>query len=141
MIQINDLLSPLEALIEMKTTDLLLIIHSEEEGAEEVLTGKLLDYIRAEKPILAITTKNCGIRKFLAEMDIGIWANINDINDISENIINILRIFRSDKWYDWCKENTINSSKISKYSRESQYEKFEKFLIKMVNNKIKGVKQ
>jgi len=141
MIQINGPVSPLEALIEMKTTDLLLVIHSKEEGAEEVLTGKMFDYLRAEKPILAVTTSNCGIKDFLTELDIGIWADINDHEDISKKMINILKIFKSNKWSDWCKKKTPSASKISKYSRESQYEKFEKFLIKIVNNKIKGVEQ
>ncbi len=137
MIQINDPVSPLEALIEMKKTDLLLVIHSKEEGAEEVLTGKMFDYLRAEKPILAVTTSNCGIRKFLAKMDIGIWADINDLEDISKKMINILKIFKSNEWSEWGKEKTPSASKISKYSRESQYKKFEKFIVKIVNNKIK----
>lgn len=136
-IQINGAVSPSNALKEMKNADFLLLTHKKEEGAEEVLTGKIFDYLRAEKPILVITTKNCGIRKFLAEMDIGIWADINNLEDISKKIINILKIFKSDKWSDWCKENTISSSKISKYSREFQYEKFEKYIVKIVNNKIK----
>jgi len=135
MIQINDPVSPLEALIEMKKTDLLLVIHSKEEGAEEVLTGKMFDYLRAEKPILAVTTSNCGIRKFLVKMDIGIWADINDLEDISKKMINILKIFESNEWSEWCKEKTPSASKISKYSRESQYKKFEKFIVKIVNNK------
>ena len=137
LIKINEPLSPCDALKEMKKSDFLLLIYSEKEGAEEVLTGKIFDYLRAEKPILAVTTSNCGIRKFLAKMDIGIWADINSLEDISKKIINILKIFKSDEWSDWCKENTLSSSKISKYSRESQYEKFEKYIGKIVNNKIK----
>lgn len=141
MIQVNNPVSPLEALMEMETTDLLLVIHSKEKGAEEVLTGKIFDYLRAEKPILAVTTSNCGIKDFLTELDIGIWADINDHEDILKKIINILKIFKSNEWSEWCKKKTPSALKISKYSRESQYEKFEKFLIKIVNDKIKGVKQ
>jgi hypothetical protein len=137
MIRINNPVSPLDSLKEMKTADFLLSIHKKKEGAEEVLTGKIFDYLRAEKPILAVTTSNCGIRKFLAKMDIGIWADINNLEDISKKITNILKIFKSNEWSDWCKENTLSSSKISKYSREFQYEKFEKYIVKIVNNKIK----
>jgi len=137
IIQVNKPVSPLNALKEMKTADVLLLIHKKEEGAEEVLTGKLFDYLRAEKPIFAITTNNCGIRKFLKEMDISIWADINNLEDISKKIINILKIFKSDKWSNWSKDNTISPSKISEYSREFQYQKFEKYIIKIMNDKIK----
>ena len=137
LIKINKPLSPYDALKEMKNSDFLLSIYSEKKGAEEVLSGKIFDYLRAEKPILAVTTNNCGIREFLEELDIGIWADINNLEDISKRIINILKIFKSNEWPNWCKENTISSSKISKYSREFQYEKFEKYIVRIVNNKKK----
>lgn len=132
---INNPVSPLDALKEMKTADSLLLIHKKEEGAEEVLTGKIFDYIRAEKPILAITTNNCGIKKFLDNLGIGIWANINDISDISKKIKDILKTFRSDKWHEWSKKNTLNPSGIGEYSREYQYQKFENFIEIIVNEK------
>jgi len=131
-IQINGTVSPLNALKEMKNADFLLLTHKKEEGAEEVLTGKIFDYLRAERPILAVTTNNCGIKIFLDNLGVGIWANINDINDISENIIDILKIFRSDKWHEWCEEKTSTLLQIEKYSREHQYEKFENFIEKIV---------
>jgi len=132
-IQINNPVSPLDALKEMKATDFLLLIHKKEKGAEEVLTGKIFDYLRAGKPIFAITPRNCGIKKFLEGLDIGIWADINNIEDISKKLINVLKIFRLNKWNEWSKRNTLNSQKIRKYSREYQYQKFENFIEKIVN--------
>jgi len=137
MIRINNPVSPLDALKEMKNADFLLLTHKKEEGAEEVLTGKIFDYLRAGKPIIAITPKNCGIKKFLDDLDIGVWANINDINDISKKIKDILKTFRSDKWHEWSKKNTLNLSGIGEYSREYQYQKFEKYIKKIVREKIK----
>ena len=133
IIRINNPVSPLDSLKEMKTADFLLLIHRKKEGAEEVLTGKLFDYLRAEKPILAMTTNNCGMKKFLDGLGIGVWVDINNIEDISKKLINILKIFNSDKWHEWCKRNTPSLSQIEKYSREYQYEKFEKFIKKIKN--------
>lgn len=137
IIRINNPVSPLDALKEMKTTDFLLLIHKKEEGAEEVLTGKLFDYLRAGKPILAVTTNNCGVKKFLDSLNIGTWLNINSSEDISKKFIKILKIFESDKWLGWSRKNTPSSSGIREYSREYQYQKFEKFIKKIVREKIK----
>jgi len=131
-VRINNPVSPSNALKEMKNADFLLLTHKKREGAEEVLTGKIFDYLRAEKPILAITTNNCGIKKFLDNLGIGVWVNINDINDISKKIKDILKTFSSDKWHEWCEEKTPNLLQIEKYSREHQYEKFENFIEKIV---------
>ena len=136
-IRINSPISPLDALKEMKTADFLLLIHKKEEGAEEVLTGKIFDYLRAERPILAVTTNNCGVKKFLDSLDIGTWLNINSSEDISKKFIKILKIFESDNWHEWSKKNTLNPSKIREYSREYQYQKFEKYIKKIVRKKIK----
>lgn len=133
MIRINNPVSPLDALKEMKNADFLLLTHKKEEGAEEVLTGKIFDYLRAERPILAVTTNNCGVKKFLDDLDIGVWLDINNLEDISNKLISILKIFKSDKWYEWSKKNTLNPSGIGEYSREYQYQKFEKFIEKIVN--------
>lgn len=141
-IQINNPVSPLDAFKEMKTSDILLIVHKQEKGAEEHLTGKLFDYLRAEKPIFAITPSNCGIKIFLEKLDIGIWADISNLEDISKKFINILKIFKSNRWSEWSKKNVLKPSEIKKYSREYQYEKFEKIIIKIVNEKDhKGVNQ
>ena len=139
-IQINNPVSPLDAFKEMKTSDILLIVHKQEKGAEEHLTGKLFDYLRAEKPIFAITPSNCGIKIFLEELDIGIWADISNLEDISKKIVNILKVFKSNRWSEWSKKNVVKTSEIKEYSREYQYEKFEKIITKIVNEKKhKGV--
>jgi len=137
MIRINNPVSPLDALKEMKTADFLLLIHKKEEGAEEVLTGKIFDYLRAGRPILAVTTNNCGVKKYLESLNIGTWLNINSSEDISKKIIKILKIFKSDNWHEWSKKNTLNPSEIREYSREYQYQKFEKYIKKIVREKIK----
>jgi hypothetical protein len=138
IIRINDPVPPLDALKEMKTTDFLLLIHKEEEGAEEVLTGKLFDYLRAEKPILAVTTNNCGIKKFLDNVGIGTWLNIDNPEDISRKFINVLKIFKSERWQDWAEKNVLDVSEIREYSREYQYHKFERFIKKIVSKKTIG---
>jgi len=133
MIRINNPVSPLDSLKEMKTADFLLSIHKKKEGAEEVLTGKIFDYLRAGKPILAITTENCGIKKFLEKLDVGIWMDINDVEDISKKFVDILKIFKSNSWNEWRKKNTLSPLDIKEYSREYQYQKYEKFIDKIVN--------
>jgi len=134
-IQINGPVLPSNALKEMKNADFLLLTHKKEEGAEEVLTGKIFDYLRAERPILAVTTNNCGVKKFLDDLGVGVWLDINNLEDISSKLISILRIFKSDNWHEWSKKNTLNPSEIREYSREYQYQKFENFIEIIVNEK------
>jgi glycosyltransferase involved in cell wall biosynthesis len=56
-----------QAVIEMKTSDALLLLIPEVENNEGILTGKIFEYIASRKPIIGIGPENGDASKILAE--------------------------------------------------------------------------
>ena len=98
--------------------DYLLLIHTEKNTAEEVLTTKLFDYIYAGKPIIVISNVVTEAGKLIEMYNIG-----RSINLITDNLIvklkNIIQNFKYKK---------LDDKTLFYFSRNYQNSKFLKLL-------------
>ncbi|MFN5416169.1 MAG: hypothetical protein ACK5B9_03870 [Flavobacteriia bacterium] len=78
-----------EALTEMFQADCNLLIHPP-TGVKGVYTGKLFEYISANKPILALVDKSDVAAELIAEFDSGISVDFYDIEEIKFAIAKIV---------------------------------------------------
>ena len=73
----------LELMLKM---DVLMLLHSEKEGADEVITGKLFEYILMGKPILVVGPENMEATRIVKNNGLGYSINLYDQEDILDNI-------------------------------------------------------
>jgi hypothetical protein len=108
-----------EALNKMYEMDFLLLIHTEESTASEVLTGKIFDYIYVKKPIIIISKGTTEAGRLIKKFNIGYNIDINNTN-LSETLINLINI---KKTYIKIPDNIYDS-----FSRDYQNKKYLKIL-------------
>ena len=79
-----------EALSKMNEMNYLLLIHSEELTASEVLTGKIFDYIFVKKPIIIISKGSTEAGKLITKHKLGLNIDLNkyDLVQKLNNLIN-----------------------------------------------------
>jgi len=101
----------------MKNMDLLLVVHSESMGGEEVLTGKIFDYFLAQRPVLVVGPKNMEAARLVKENQLGYCL---DIFDEDEMVNGLQEIYR-----DWQQGQLISYSMndVAKFSRQQQFAK------------------
>ena len=117
ILEIKGTVNHQKALNMMRKMDILLLIHSEVDGADEVITGKLFEYLLAEKPIFVVGPKNMEAMRLVKERQLGYCANIYD----EEDILNTLHCI----YEDWQSDELISYSlnDVRDFSRQHQYKK------------------
>lgn len=110
-----------KALVEMTKADLLVIFHSQIEDADEVIPGKIFEYILAEKPILAIGPDNFAAAQMVKEYHLGYVMNILDPSDMLSRLEQI--------YSDWEAGKLVSYQSSETFSRQFQYEKIVKLLL------------
>lgn len=84
----NGNLTHIQAIKKMFEMDYLLIIHTEEKTAKEVITGKFYDYLSTKKKIIVISKGETLVGKIVKKNNFGF--NINTLNDnLTEIFISI----------------------------------------------------
>ncbi|MDD5034235.1 MAG: glycosyltransferase [Methylococcaceae bacterium] len=101
-----------EALAEMLTVDALLILQAPNCNAQ--IPAKLYEYIRAGKPILALTDENGDSAKVLTRFPHNMIADITSSHDIACKLLEFL------KQLDQETPNTASQESICTYSRENR---------------------
>jgi glycosyltransferase involved in cell wall biosynthesis len=109
----------IEAMGEM---DLLLLYHSEASGAKEVVTGKLFEYMLAQRPILVLGPPDMEAAEIVRKEGIGYTVDLFDPQDVERALSEILEL--------WMDGNLIryDIGKLRHYSRQYQYSKILKYL-------------
>lgn len=108
----------------MLDSDILILIHTKEETAKYVLTGKLFDYIRSGKVIFGIGKKDTYFLDFIALYKLGLVCD-NQSVEILRNL---------ELLYKHWEEGTLNQIRqnvglnIEDYSRDGQNAKYLKIL-------------
>ena len=121
-LEIHNNLSHDEALLRMREMDLLMLLHTQENGSNEVIPGKLFEYILAERPVLVLGPTGMEARRIAEDERIGYTANGSNREEISSTLSTICA--------DW-KQNQlprVDSNKLSTYSRQNQYKKILPYL-------------
>ncbi len=101
-----------ESLIELLKSDALLLIVDESKESEEIVPGKVYEYIGTKKPILTIAPTNSAIAQLMEETGLGLVAHQNQVDKIAENF---LKLYNAYKNKDIKLE--INESAIAKFER------------------------
>lgn len=99
-------------------SDILLLLIGKGKGSENFYTGKLFEYIKADRPILGIVPQNGAAAQVIIETNTGDIVDPNNIEGISDSIIKY--------YHSWEKGESLHSpkwDKIEKYSRKSQAKK------------------
>jgi hypothetical protein len=103
------------ALQKMADMDFLLFIYSNPQSSDEVISGKLFEYISVHKPIICFGPKNMEARRIVEKYGIGITIDIEDPIDIEKKLESLPDFLGKDFYKD------LN---ISQFKRENQYQKF-----------------
>jgi hypothetical protein len=98
---------------EMSRMDFLLIYHTESRDADEVMTGKVFDYMAARKPIICMGPPDMEVVRIIEENGIGVGVNYRDRKAVEERL--------DDLWRNDFKYN--DGFDFRKYDRKRQYVK------------------
>jgi len=103
------------ALQKMEEMDFLLLLYSDPQSSDEVITGKFFEYISRKKPILCLSPKNMEARRLIEKYNFGITIDIENPRDIKEKLESLPSLMNKDFYKDM---------DISQFKRENQYKKF-----------------
>ena len=108
-----------EALQIMKEMDLLFLLHSKREGADEVITGKFFDYLTTGRPLLVYGPLNMEAARLVRENQFGYDLGIlpEDKEYLQKSIDNIIHQFKSNSFLKY------SPSMVAEFSFESQFAK------------------
>ena len=93
------------------------MLHSAREGADEVVTGKIFDYMLARRPILVAGPKGMEAAKIIDEHNLGYTIDINDPAIMRSKLEVIHNAWQTDSLISY----TVDD--ISQFSRQIQYQK------------------
>ncbi|MDZ4241506.1 MAG: hypothetical protein U1D99_01635, partial [Candidatus Omnitrophota bacterium] len=101
----------------MRDSDILLILYSDRDGSDEVISGKLYDYMVAERPVLVIGPPDMEARRIVLNEGIGYAADIDDEAEMRKVLNDIYARWESGQLPAYSIES------LKEYSRDSQYAK------------------
>lgn len=90
--------------------DLLLLIPG---PGESTMTGKIFEYLAAQRPILAIADKGV-VRELVTSSGIGIVASTSDLDEIAKTILKMYKLITSEEGYPYPMDPELRS----KYDRK-----------------------
>ncbi|GAB5465434.1 MAG: glycosyltransferase [Candidatus Kapaibacteriales bacterium] len=99
----------------LMASDLLLLIVDESKESEEIVPGKVYEYIGTGKPVLAISPRESAIERLIEETESGFSAPHSEIDSIAENILKYYNNWIENKKIDY----NSKMEKISKYTRKN----------------------
>ncbi len=117
VLSICENLSHSDALQEMVNVDFLLVLHTEENGADEVMPGKVYEYMATGKPILSIGPENLEVSKFVEFNKLG-YVCENEVMDIEDMLVSIFR----DQKLGMIK--SYDCDLVQQYDRDVQYQTY-----------------
>jgi len=117
IIEIHKSIPHNKAIERMQDMDLLMLLHSERYGADEVITGKFFDYILSERPILSVGPTNMESSRMVREHGIGYVADLYNEMDLLNTLNQIVK--------DWGNKAlpTVRNEDFKYFSRQSQFNK------------------
>lgn len=84
-----------DAIQQMLDADVLLVISSQLEGGKDVLTGKVFEYIAAERLILALVPPEAAVGQLIRDHELGLVASATDVDEIYVALCEICERFVS----------------------------------------------
>jgi glycosyltransferase involved in cell wall biosynthesis len=101
----------------MAQMDALLFLHSDYDDSDEVVSGKLFDYIAARRPILVAGSPNMEAAKIVLHNRLGCVADLRDEEQLVATLRSMIESKRNGSLAACSQENAIQ------FTRARQYEK------------------
>lgn len=114
-----------EALIQQRTSQVLLLIEIDSYLTKGIIPGKLYEYMAAERPILGIGPEDADFAYILKSTNAGVFCQYDEKDVIKEHLLNYYRLF---------KENNLKvyAMGLQYYSRKKLTEKLAEIIKKSV---------
>jgi len=97
-------------------------------NSDDVIPGKIFEYLRAKKPILAMIPENGEPAKILKEAGHTYFSTMENIDSIIDNLKHLINALQMGDDFG----NSFSDEKIVTFSRENQSYKLEKFINKQL---------
>jgi len=130
IIRVNPQVEHKEAINLLMNCDALLLFIASYKG-EGVITGKLFEYLRSNKRVLAMVPPDGEAAKILRENDQKLICAMEDKNNIAKNLIELMQNPSFEK-----RKQQVSSE----YSREGQTIKFKEFVETKISERSKKIK-
>ncbi len=85
-----------ESIAHLMASDALLLVVDESKESEEIVPGKVYEYIGVQRPILAIAPINGAIARLIYETNSGKVAHQTEINTISDIFLEYINLWKSN---------------------------------------------
>jgi glycosyltransferase involved in cell wall biosynthesis len=95
IVKFHGFMSHSASLLEMMKADSLLLYIPSGKNAESVLTGKIFDYIRSGKPVLAVVPPTGLAASIVREARTGYIADYSDIPGIASRLMELYRLWKN----------------------------------------------
>lgn len=114
-----------EALVQQRTSQVLLLIEIDSYLTKGIIPGKLYEYMAAERPILGIGPEDADFANILKSTNAGVFCQYDEKDVIKEHLLNYYRLF---------KENNLKvyAMGLQYYSRKKLTEKLAEIIKKSV---------
>lgn len=110
-----------EAIAYQNKSQVLLLLIPNVKNNEGILTGKLFEYLKAKRPILAIGPEKGDLATILQETNSGVIVNFDAEEKLKLEIVALYQKYKEDKL-------TVNFSNIEKYHRKELTKKLASIL-------------
>lgn len=120
-----------ESLERLMKSDASLLIIDESKESEEIVPGKVYEYLGVGRPILAIGPKNGAVAKLLAKCQAGLIAHQTHIEAIANNFLSLFSNWKTNQTF---KHNT---EVIKHYERKEHTKKLAKILTELTKKRLK----
>lgn len=125
LISVKNYLPHKGSLKNLMTGSAVLLIIDGGKGSSGIYTGKIFEYIRSGKPIIAIVPDGVA-RDLILKTNTGFCAYPDDIEEIEKNIYKIYT-----KFYNGEKTIDFNWNEIEKYERKNLTKKLSKIIVEL----------
>jgi hypothetical protein len=122
-LSIGGVLKHAESVARMASLDALLVLHTREDGADEVLTGKIFEYLLSGRPVLSVGPPQMAANGLLRALNTGHSARHDDSAALVAKLRELGRLKAEGRM-----PSSLPSG-IERYSREYQYSRLKDLLL------------
>ena len=110
-------------------SDALLLIVDESKESEEIVPGKVYEYLGTYKPLMVIAPEQGAIADLIAETGAGLISHQSNVDKIAQNYLQLYR-----NWLNKTSLTSIKTDKINQYERRESAKKLAELLNKLSNS-------
>lgn len=130
MITFRTFMSHRATIQEMAASDALLLYIPSGKNTDSVLTGKIFDYLRCRKPVLAVIPPKGLAAQYLNECGIGYIADHSDIPGIAHQLGSIYKQWKSGTIPGFDYDDSV----IARFNRSNQATELKQLLVEAVSH-------